>query len=151
MTTYSFLLDSTKYNKARTYYMSTNDETTTVNTTLADSFQCQLMVSWDSQLEQDEIVAGIPFFRQFTTMANFSDLSKPQLKVYNNSISNNFFLQDATAQEVGDGKFEGIVAFVIVLASLAGFMFLAWLIWFIHQKMHARDMNWTPEDALETE
>lgn len=40
---------------------------------------------------------------------------------------------------------------MIVIAALAGFMFIAWLIWFIHQKMHARDMNWTPEDALETE
>lgn len=109
------------------------------------------MVSYDPTLSTDEMVAGIPFFRQFTAVADFSDQSAPVLGVFNNSIASLFFLSDATAEIIPDGKFKGIVAFVIVCASLAGFGFLAWLIWFIHQKMHARDMNWTPEEGLETE
>ena len=83
--------------------------------------------------------------------ADFTDLEAPILSIANQTISSLYFLPPAYAQDTPDGKFEGIVAFVIVLVALAGFMLLAYIIWLIHQKMHARDMNWTPEDSLETE
>jgi len=109
------------------------------------------MVSWNEAITYNEVVLGVPFFRQFSVTADFSDEDEPILSIANQTISSLYFLPPATAQQTPDGKFQGIVAFVIVLVALAGFGLLAYIIWVIHQKMHARDMNWTPEDALETE
>lgn len=109
------------------------------------------MVSWNEAVTYNEVILGVPFFRQFAVTADFSDETQPMLSISNQTISSLYFLPDATAEVTPDGKFQGIVAFVIVLVALAVFMLLAYVIWLIHQKMHARDMNWTPEDALETE
>jgi type IV secretory pathway TrbD component len=65
----------------------------------------------------------------------------------NQTIATLAELGTPVAQVNEHGKFLGIVAFVIVLCALAGFGFIAWLVWFIHQKMHARDMNWSSEDS----
>lgn len=109
------------------------------------------MVSWNKVLNTDEVVMGVPFFRQFAVTANFTDLESPELSIANQTITSLYFLPPAYAEVTPDGRFSGIIGFVIVLVSLAGFMLLAYVIWLIHQKMHARDMNWTPEDSLETE
>lgn len=113
---------------------------------------CQLMFSWSDSpnVTASNITFGLPFFRQYGVGI---DYVSQQLTFLNQTIQTTQILGEPTAQQNEHGAFIGIVAFVIVLVSLAGFGFIAWLIWFIHQKMHARDMNWSSESgaaALET-
>lgn len=90
------------------------------------------MVTWSPELDTNEIILGVPFFRQFAVAADFSDYAQPYLSISNQTITSLYFLPPAYAQEIPDGKMKGIVSFVIVLVALAAFMVLAYVIWLIH-------------------
>ena len=125
-------------------------ESTEGNPPTNTSAGCQLMVTWgDSTQNNKTVYMGTPFFRQYAVAADFSTDS-PMLYFQNQTeLASMYFLPEPTQQINPPGRFKGIVAFVIVLVALAGFMFIAWSIWMIHQKLHARDMDWTPDIGVD--
>lgn len=141
LTTYSFLNPLSMYD---TPYNVSNS-----NSVTSDAFQCQLMFSWAQEnYNTSNMTMGIPFFRQYGVQLNYSS---QELSFVNQTNISNQYLQDPTQEINNHGVFSGIVAFVIVCVSLAVFGAVSYGIYYIHQKIHSRNENWTSEDvALET-
>jgi len=145
LTTYSFLNPLTDFD---TPYSVDNSNTET-SADLDDPFQCQLMFSFAvDNYNVSNMTMGMPFFRQYGVQLNYSS---QELSFVNQTNISNQYLQDPTQEINNHGVFTGIVAFIIVCASLAVFGAVSYGIYWIHQKIHARNENWTTEDeALET-
>jgi len=145
LTTYSFL---NPLNNNSSPYNVSNSQSVSSNNTDAP-FVCQLMFSFaEENYNISNMTMGIPFFRQYGVQLNYS--SQELSFVNQTNISNNY-LQMPTQEINAHGVFSGIVAFVIVCASLLVFGAISYGIYWIHQKMHSRNENWTSEDAaLET-
>lgn len=77
----------------------------------------------------DNLTMGIPFLRQYGVQM---DYSKQKLTFVNQTNISNNYLQDPTQEINSHGVFSGIVAFIIVLASLAVFGAVSYGIYFIH-------------------
>lgn len=145
LTTYAFYQNASYYDAANTINtMSVANPDGVDAATLNAS--CQLMVSWstDPKVTSSNVTFGLPFFRQYGVGL---DMAEQKLYLKNQTIATLAYLGTPEAQQNAHGKFKGIVAFVIVLCALGGFGLLAWGIWFIHQKIHARDMNWEAEES----
>lgn len=145
LTTYAFYQNASYYDAANTINtMSVANPDGVDAATLNAS--CQLMVSWstDPKVTSSNVTFGLPFFRQYGVGL---DMAEQKLYLKNQTIATLAYLGTPEAQQNAHGKFKGIVAFVIVICALGGFGLLAWGIWFIHQKINARDMNWEAEES----
>lgn len=145
LTTYAFYQNASYYDAANTINTMSESNPSGIDAATLNA-SCQLMVSWstDPTVTSTNVTFGLPFFRQYGVGL---DMSSQQLYLKNQTIATLAYLDTPTAQDNAHGKFKGIVAFVIVLCALAGFGLIAWGIWFIHQKIHARDMNWESEES----
>jgi len=75
--TYSYFLNTTYYKNLTSFWTnSTNADSVApiANETIPSNLipsTCQMMVTWNDDLQPGEVVMGIPFFRQFAVVADF--------------------------------------------------------------------------------
>lgn len=83
LTTYSYFLNTTYYNNLTYFWTNTTkDASPVINATSKDNTNlnastCQMMITWNDDLDLGEVVMGIPFFRQFAVIADFASETGP--------------------------------------------------------------------------